>query len=67
MSSHLWKIGRVSKIDFAVQMIDRINAYLQQDIGTRVVMEESIAQLAYLFTDQPAPHAPENPSTTVSQ
>jgi flagellum-specific ATP synthase len=59
--------GSNPKIDFAVQMIDRINAYLQQDIGTRVVMEESIAQLADLFTDQPAPHAPENPSTTVSQ
>lgn len=41
--------GSNSKIDFAVQMIDRINAYLRQDISTRVTLEESIRQLKELF------------------
>jgi flagellum-specific ATP synthase len=45
--------GSNPRIDFAMQMIDRINAYLRQDIETRVSLEESIAQLDALFGEQP--------------
>jgi len=41
--------GSNSKIDYAIKMIDRINAYLRQDIGETVFFEDSIAQLDALF------------------
>ncbi|MBT8367212.1 MAG: flagellar protein export ATPase FliI [Deltaproteobacteria bacterium] len=41
--------GSNSKIDYAIEMIDRINAYLRQDIGETVFFEDSIAQLNLLF------------------
>jgi len=41
--------GSNPKIDFAIKMIDRINAYLRQDINETVTFEESIAQLRGLF------------------
>ena len=49
--------GSNPRIDFAVQMIDRINTYLRQDIDTRVTLEESISQLAGLFGDPTGPAA----------
>ena len=41
--------GSNPKIDFAIKMIDRINAYLKQDIGETVSFAESVAQLNGLF------------------
>lgn len=41
--------GSNAKIDYAIEMIDRINAYLRQDIDETVFFEDSIAQLDALF------------------
>ena len=41
--------GSNAKIDFAVGMIERINAFLRQDRSERVTFKESIEQLAQLF------------------
>ena len=48
--------GSNPKIDYAITMIDRINAYLRQDIGETVKFEDSVAQMDLLFenhTDEP--------------
>jgi len=42
--------GSNPKIDYAVKMIDKVNAYLQQEVEERVSYGESAAQLAALFT-----------------
>jgi flagellum-specific ATP synthase len=41
--------GSNAKIDTAIKMIDRINAYLRQDIGETVTLSAGIAQLEALF------------------
>jgi flagellum-specific ATP synthase len=41
--------GSNSKIDYAIKMIDGINAYLRQPIEETVIFEDSIAQLDALF------------------
>jgi flagellum-specific ATP synthase len=41
--------GSNPKIDFAIQMIDKINRYLRQDIEETVYFEDSVAQLDALF------------------
>jgi flagellum-specific ATP synthase len=41
--------GSNPKIDHAIRMIERINAYLRQDIGETVSLAESVAQLNSLF------------------
>jgi flagellum-specific ATP synthase len=41
--------GSSPRIDHAIKMIDRINAYLRQDIAERVSFTESGAQLQALF------------------
>ena len=41
--------GSNSKIDYAIRMMDRINAYLRQGIEETVYFEDSIAQLHALF------------------
>ncbi|MDI6790308.1 MAG: flagellar protein export ATPase FliI [Thermodesulfobacteriota bacterium] len=41
--------GSNLKIDYAVKMIDKVNAYLQQEVEERVSYGESAAQLAALF------------------
>jgi len=41
--------GSNPKIDYALKLIDRINAYLRQDIGETVSLAESVAQLNALF------------------
>jgi flagellum-specific ATP synthase len=41
--------GSNPKIDTAIKMIDRINAYLKQDVGETVSFAESVAQLNALF------------------
>jgi flagellum-specific ATP synthase len=41
--------GSNPKIDYALKLIDRINAYLRQDIGETVSLPESVAQLNALF------------------
>jgi flagellum-specific ATP synthase len=41
--------GSNAQIDKAIKMIDRINAYLRQDIDETVAFEESVAQLDALF------------------
>jgi flagellar biosynthesis/type III secretory pathway ATPase len=41
--------GSSPRIDHAIKMIDRINAYLKQDIAERVSFAESGAQLQALF------------------
>jgi flagellum-specific ATP synthase len=57
--------GSNPKIDFAMQMIDRINAYLRQDIETRISLEESIAQLDALFGEQAGPAESKGGTATV--
>jgi flagellum-specific ATP synthase len=42
--------GSDTKIDFAKEMIGKINAFLQQDIYQKVNFKESIDQLQALFT-----------------
>ena len=44
--------GSNAKIDYAIKMIDKINAYLQQDIEETVFFEDSIAQLNCLFESE---------------
>jgi flagellum-specific ATP synthase len=41
--------GSNPKIDFAIKMIDRINAYLRQDIDETVTLSDSLDQLKALF------------------
>jgi flagellum-specific ATP synthase len=41
--------GSSVKIDHAIAMIDRINAYLRQDIDETVSFDDSVAQLDALF------------------
>ena len=41
--------GSNPKIDYAIRMIDKINAYLKQDIEETVFFEESVAQLDALL------------------
>jgi flagellum-specific ATP synthase len=41
--------GSNSKIDYAIEMIDRINAYLRQDIDETVLFDDSINQLEAMF------------------
>jgi len=41
--------GSNSKIDYAIEMIDRLNAYLRQDIDQTVLFDDSIDQLEALF------------------
>jgi len=41
--------GSNPKIDNAIKMIDKINAYLKQDINETVFFEESVAQLDALL------------------
>ncbi len=42
--------GSNQKIDYAVKMIDRVNDYLQQEVGERASYDESSAKLAALFS-----------------
>ena len=42
--------GSNAKIDYAIDMIDKINCYLKQDVAENVSFEESIAQLERLFS-----------------
>ena len=41
--------GSSSKIDYAIEMIDKVNAYLRQDIEETFTFEDSIQQLGNLF------------------
>ena len=41
--------GSNVKIDYAIEMIDRLNAYLRQDIRETVGYDDSVAQLSNLF------------------
>jgi flagellum-specific ATP synthase len=41
--------GSNTKIDYAIEMIEKINLYLKQDIDESTAFDESIAQLARLF------------------
>ena len=41
--------GSNSKIDYAIEMIDRINVYLRQDIDETVLFDDSINQLEAMF------------------
>ncbi|MEW6326151.1 MAG: flagellar protein export ATPase FliI [Thermodesulfobacteriota bacterium] len=41
--------GSNPKIDYAIKMIDKVNAYLQQEVEERVSYGESATQLAALF------------------
>jgi flagellum-specific ATP synthase len=43
--------GSNSKIDYAIKMIDRINAYLRQPIEETVIFEDCVAQLDGLFAE----------------
>ena len=44
--------GSNPKIDNAIKMIDKINAYLRQDINETVFFEESVGQLDSLFKSE---------------
>jgi flagellum-specific ATP synthase len=41
--------GSNAKIDYAIEMIDRINSYLRQDLNETVLFDDSISQLEALF------------------
>jgi flagellum-specific ATP synthase len=41
--------GSNPQIDYAIDMIDRVNGYLKQDIETTVTFEESRQQLKNMF------------------
>ena len=41
--------GSNPEIDYAIQMIGKINAYLQQDVQETVMLEDSIEDLIALF------------------
>jgi flagellum-specific ATP synthase len=41
--------GSNPKIDYAIKMIDRINAYLRQEVGETVSFSSAVAQLQALF------------------
>lgn len=41
--------GSNPKVDYSIEMIEKINGYLQQDIGERVGFDSSIQQLDQLF------------------
>jgi flagellar protein export ATPase FliI len=41
--------GTDSRVDYAVETIDRINAFLKQETHTRVPMEETVAALKEMF------------------
>ena len=41
------------KIDYAIEMIEKINRYLKQEIDETTPFDESISQLAQLFESQP--------------
>ena len=45
--------GSNPRIDYAIDMIDRVNGYLKQDINEHVVFEDSIKQLESLFSERP--------------
>ena len=42
--------GSNADIDYAIQMMGQINAYLRQDVKTTVSFENSTAELAALFS-----------------
>ena len=41
--------GSNPKIDYAIEMIEKINGYLKQDIDQTTNFDDSISQLAQLF------------------
>ena len=41
--------GSNPQIDYAIDMIDRVNGYLKQDIETTVTFDQSVQQLANMF------------------
>lgn len=45
--------GSSSRIDYAIQMVDRINGYLHQDIDETVTFDHSVQQLRELFYNTP--------------
>jgi flagellum-specific ATP synthase len=45
--------GSNPKIDYAIEMIEKINRYLKQEIDETTPFDESISQLARLFESQP--------------
>jgi flagellum-specific ATP synthase len=49
--------GSNSKIDYAIEMIDRINSYLRQDLNETVLFDDSISQLEALFAPDDPTHA----------
>lgn len=48
-----YKPGSNQKIDFAIRKMDQMIAYLRQDVGEGVGVEESVAALAAIFEDEP--------------
>jgi flagellum-specific ATP synthase len=44
--------GSNPKIDYAIDMIEKVNAYLKQNISQRQSFTDSVAQLAAIFQDQ---------------
>ena len=45
--------GSNPKIDYAIEMIEKINRYLKQEIDETTPFDESISQLARLFESRP--------------
>lgn len=46
--------GSNPKIDYAITMFEKINAYLRQDIEETVIFEDSVGQMEKLFEPGPA-------------
>lgn len=44
-----YKRGNNKKADYAVDMIDKLNAFLRQDVGSRSTMEDGVKALKELF------------------
>lgn len=47
-----YKRGNNEKADYAVEMIDKLNAFLRQDVETKATMEEGFRQLKELFASR---------------
>jgi flagellar biosynthesis/type III secretory pathway ATPase len=41
--------GSNPQIDYAIEMYDKINAYLRQDIEETVMFDDSVSQMEALF------------------
>ena len=46
-----YKSGSNPNIDFAIQKIELVNSFLMQDVDSKISFEETLQELASIFTD----------------